>query len=460
MSGASTPQGLYRRQLARALERARPLLEPGEEVRGAGLAQRRVSPIYPLLMMGVGAGIFVPGISSPDAALPEAVRLYVGLPLFAAGTALMAWAGQAVVIVTDAAAYVVASASFPGQAPHLVARAPLTDVRVDPERGVSGVGSERLWPLPFRRGSLRDLARLVPEAPRLSAEGTARPRRRRWLIALAAVIGLFGVLVVIGALTETDEEKIEQAVVSYNEALVGGDGEAACAQLTARAREQVVEAATSSLGVPPDPPDCATAVEAVHGRAGGAAPRVNPEVVTEVEVQGDRATARSGAPFAYQLLPLVAEEGDWRLANLRAPWVIRDAPASDPPDASEFAARAHAVCADVSYRAIPVSARVLSGPARSGDPVGPLRTLARLDRKVADGLADLTPPAGGRPDLTPALQAWREIAAVREGLADAFEANDDGEVERWSRRFEPARRELRRAVGDAGLTGPLSPCAS
>ena len=79
---------------------------------------------------------------------------------------------------------------------------------------------------------------------------------------------------------------------------------------------------------------------------------------------------------------------------------------------------------------------------------------------MADGLADLTPPAGGGPDLMLALQAWREIAAVREGLADAFEAHDDGEVERWSRRFEPARRELRRAVGDAGLTGPLSPCAS
>lgn len=114
----------------------------------------------------------------------------------------------------------------------------------------------------------------------------------------------------------------------------------------------------------------------------------------------------------------------------------------------------------MSYRAIPVSARVLSGPPLPGDPAAPLRRLARLDREVADGLAGLTPPADGGPDLGPALQVWRELATARERLADTFEASDERDVKRWSRRFEAARRELRRAVRDAGLTGPLSPCSS
>lgn len=254
------------------------------------------------------------------------MRLFVGLPLFVAGTAWMAWAGQAVVILTAAAAYVVSSASLPGREPRLLASAPLAEVRIDAKRGVCGVGSERLWPLPLRPAPLRELARLVPGATEPAAAPASRGRRRRWLIVLGVVVGLLVVLVVIGAVTETDEEKIEETILGYNEALVDGDGEALCARLTNRAREQVVEATTAAVGAPPDPPDCATAVEAVHERNRGVVRRVGPEVILEIEVQGEHAIARAGAPFAYQALPLLAEDGEWRLADLREPWVIRDAP--------------------------------------------------------------------------------------------------------------------------------------
>jgi hypothetical protein len=428
-------------------------------VRGAALAQRRVRPLYPLLMIGLGAGIFVPGITSPDNALPEAVRLYVGLPLFVAGIALMAWAGQAVVLVTGGAVYVVSAAAFPGQAPRLLASAPLTQVDLDPARGVAAVGSERLWPLPFRRRSLLELAALLPDG-RASVQEPPR-RRRRWLIGVAAGLGiLFAVLVVIGAVTETDEEQIEETVAGYNRALAEGEGESACERLTARARRQVVEAATSAVGTPPDPPQCAAAVEAVFENAGGAVPDANPNVLLDVEVRDERATAKAGAPFAYQTLPLVKEDGGWRLADLRRPWTMRDAPASDPPEPVEFAVRAQAVCANVSRLAIPVSARLVSAADPQGDPAGQLRQLARLDEELAERLAGLTPPAGDAIDLEPILDALREIADLREGVADAFESRDDREVRRLVSRFEPARRKLVEAVRQAGLANALAVCAS
>lgn len=451
-------RGLYDRQVERAVERARPLLEPDEEVRGAALAQRRVRPLYPLLMLGLGAGIFFPGITAPDSALPEAVRLFVGLPLFLAGAVLMAWAGQAVVILTGGAVYVVSTAAFPGQAPRLLADVPLTQVELDPARGVAAVGSERLWPLPFRPRSLVELAALLPGG-RAAVQEPPR-RRRRWLIGVAAGLGiLLAVLVVIGAVTETDEEQIEETVAAYNEGLAEGDGQAACSQLTARARRQVVEAATSAVGMPPDPPECAAALEAVFENAGGAVPEGGSNVLLDVEVRDERATAKAGAPFAHQTLPLVKEDGEWRLADLRRPWTMRDAPASDPPEPVEFAVRAQAVCANVSRLAIPVSARLVSAADTRGDPAGQLRQLARLDEKLADRLAGLTPPTEGI-ELEPILDALREIADVRDGVADAFESGDDREVRRLSSRFEPARRRLVEAVRQAGLATALAVCAS
>jgi hypothetical protein len=454
----SRPGGLYDRRLERAVTRARPLLEPDEEVRGAAVAQRRVRPLYPLLMIGLGGGIFVPGITAPDSALPEAVRLFVGLPLFVAGIALMAWAGQAVVLVTGGAVYVVSAAAFPGQPPRLLAGVPLTQAEVDPARGVAAVGSERLWALPFRRRSFLELAALLPGGRAAVQEP---PRHRRWLIGVAAGLGiLLAVLVVIGAVTETDEEQIEETVVAYNKALVEGDGESACERLTARARRQVVEAATSAVGMPPDPPECVAAVESVFENAGGAVPEVSSNVVLDVEVRDERATAKAGAPFAHQTLPLVKEDGDWRLADLRRPWTMRDAPASDPPEPVEFAVRAQAVCANVARLAIPVSARLVRAADPQGDPAGQLHQLARLDRQLAERLAGLTPPAGDAIDLGPILAGLREVADVREGVADAFESGDEREVRRLSSRFEPARRRLVESVRQAGLANALAVCAS
>jgi hypothetical protein len=459
MSPPPASRGFYDRQVERAVARARPLLEPDEEVRGAAPAGRRVRPLYPLLMIGLGAGIFVPGITAPDSALPEAVRLFAGLPLFVAGIALMTWAGQALVIVTGGAVYVVASAVLPGRPPRLVASAPLAKVEVDGTRGVAAVGSERLWPLPFRRRSLLALAALLPGGPPVTGEP---PRRRRRLIGIAAGLGiLLAVLAVIGAVTETDEEQIEEAVAAYNEGLTEGDGETACAQLTARARRQVVEAATSALGMPPEPPDCAAAVRAVVENAGGRVQEVNSNALLDVEVRDGLATAKAGAPFAHQTLPLVAEDGEWRLADLRRPWTVRDAPASDPPEPVEFAVRAQAVCANVARLAIPVSARLVAGAdPQAGVQAGQLRQLARLDAELADRLAGLTLPAGGTVDLEPTLEALREVAELRGGVADAFESGDERELQRLSSEFEPARRRLVEAVRQAGLANALAVCAS
>jgi hypothetical protein len=223
----------------------------------------------------------------------------------------------------------------------------------------------------------------------------------------------------------------------------------------------VVEGATASLGRAPDPPECEAAVEALFERPRGPVAQANPDVLMDVEVQDERATATAGAPFAYQTLPLVADDGDWRLADVRAPWTMRDAPASDPPDRLEFAVRAQAVCANVARLAIPVSAGLLrQADPQEGDPGTPLRELAGYDRELADRLAGLTPPAGDGIDLAPVLAGLRQVAEAREAIADAFESGDDREVRRLLPRFQPTRRKLIRSVRRAGLGAALSLCAS
>jgi hypothetical protein len=221
----------------------------------------------------------------------------------------------------------------------------------------------------------------------------------------------------------------------------------------------VVEASTSALGRPPEPPECAAGVETVHERFGAVGQRFDPEAVLGVETEGDRATVRLGAPFAYQTVPLVAVDGEWRLADLYRPWTVRDAPASDPPEPPEFALRAQAVCGNVSRRATPVSARVLSAAnPQPSELAGPLRSLARLDRELADRLAGLTPPAGAAPKLEPVIGWVRRVAGAREDLAAALEAGHERKARRLDARFDPYRGRLTAAVRAAGLGPALRAC--
>jgi hypothetical protein len=178
-----------------------------------------------------------------------------------------------------------------------------------------------------------------------------------------------------------------------------------------------------------------------------------------VETEGEFATMRAGAPFAYQTVPLVAEDGEWRVADLYRPWTVRDAPASEPPEPWEFALRAQAVCGNVARRAIPFSARVLSAAAtESADLAGPLRSLAGFDRELADRLAGLTPPAKGATGLGPVIEGLRRVTAAREGVAAALEAGDERKARRLEARFDPHRRRLSAAVRESALAPVLGVC--
>lgn len=75
----------YERTLGRAVSRASHLLEPDEEVEAAAIVQRGLKPLYMVVLMSLGGGLFFPGLTSPESlVVPDAVRWYVGLPLFGA----------------------------------------------------------------------------------------------------------------------------------------------------------------------------------------------------------------------------------------------------------------------------------------------------------------------------------------------------------------------------------------
>jgi hypothetical protein len=180
-----------------------------------------------------------------------------------------------------------------------------------------------------------------------------------------------------------------------------------------------------------------------------------------VETEGEFATMRAGAPFAYQTVPLVAEDGEWRVADLYRPWTVRDAPASEPPEPWEFALRAQAECGNVARRAIPVSARVVSAVVpQPVELAGPIRSLAGFDRELADRLAGLTPPAKAATALEPVIGWIRRVAAARESFAAALEAGDERRARRLGTRFDPYRARLMAAVRESGLGPALRGCFS
>ncbi len=285
------PNRIYRWGLARALARVAHLLDPDEEVEAAAILQRGRKPLRAFVLMGVGAAIFTPALTSPELLAPDAIRWYVGVPIFVAGALLNAIPGQALLILTAGTAYVISRPALPGMRPRRLGAAPADTLELDPEHGIATVAGQRLWALPFNRSSLRVLAAAGPGPTPADADPTPRTLRRRGV----QIAGVIGVAIAIGlaldAAIETDAEEIERVILEYNNGVAGGDGEAACAALTRRAREEVVVDATAALFRPVEPPTCPRAVESVadQSRDAVSVPEVGEVPVVGIEVEGDRA---------------------------------------------------------------------------------------------------------------------------------------------------------------------------
>lgn len=106
----------------------------------------------------------------------------------------------------------------------------------------------------------------------------------------------------------TDEEAITASVDSYYDGFGAGDGEAACAQLTDKAKEEI--AGGLGGGIPSiDDATCASTIESVAELA--AESDVGPPrgEVTSVEVDGDSATAHLAGQGTK--VEMVKEDGTW-----------------------------------------------------------------------------------------------------------------------------------------------------
>lgn len=470
MSDPAPRRSWSERGLDRAVARATPFLSPGEEPQAAAILQRGLKPLVALVAMGLGAGLFVPGLTSPDSLIPDPVRWYVGLPLYLLGALALAVPGQALVVLSAGTAYVISRRPLPGMAERLLADAPLATIEIDLERGVATVGGHRLWALVWRSSSLHALAAAAGRPGPAQSSPEARPTRKRRrrsmlaLAALAAVAAMIAVGLVLDAAIETDAEAIERVLTDYRAGLFDGSGETVCLALEERARDELVEEAAARLTEQPS--SCQRAVElgaerlpeAVRAR--GAAP----PAILDIDVRGDEATAKVGAPFAFHRIPLSRRAGRWRVATLRAPAFVRDAPQDDPPTAAEFAARAELVCFNNARGFLPAAARLALAPPPSAGP-GAARTFARalselsgFDRSLARDLSALTPPAGAGEQVERVAAALRAYADAREELADVAARQDPATIERAAGALVRRRQALQAAAQEAGLVSPLANC--
>ncbi len=450
--------GAYERARARAVARARDLVDAEEQVEAAAILQRGLRPRYALVLMSLGAGLFVPGLTSPESLVPDAVRWFVALPLFVAGALAMAIPGQALLILTAGTAYVVSRPPLPGLRARLIADCPASVLEVDLERGLVTLAERRLWALAGQASSLRPLAGAV-------GDPSPAPRRRRWWLIGVAGAAIVAALVADAAI-ETDAEEIERVIAQYNDDLVRGRGEEACAALTARARAELVEEATARLAQPLEPPTCREGVEAVADRLSDSVRdrQARTPAILDVEVEGDRASAQVGASFAYQRIPLARDTGGWKLATVQAVAVVNDAPADDPPSPADFAARVEAQCKNSVRRFVPAAARLVASPdpttdRQAAEPVaGLLGELSGADRILADDLSSLTPPADAQDELRRVVEGLRNVARVRDRLAEAITAGGASAVEQAGDSAGNAQRSYRDAAVDANLEIALGDC--
>ena len=446
------------RRLGRVARRLEPLIGAGEHVRTFVPLYRRVRPLYPLLVMSLGVAIAPSVLGSDESAVPEWVRLAVGVPMIMVGLGVLSLTGPVILALSEGTVYIARR-----NGSRLIADAPLSALRVDLHRGRVEVGKERLWPPPGRRSSLRQLADAAeavhPGGAAVVPETGDRRTRRRIVARIAAIVAvLLGALVVIGIVAESDEDAIEERIAAYGTSVRAGRAAEACEQLTARARAELVETATAfSIGSSPAA-TCAEAVETLAPRAGASGPSGSPPVLG-VRIAGDRAVARVGAPFAYQRIPLERDGGEWRIGSTRAPAVLRDAPADEPPSTVEYGVRLQAICLNNLRRYVPVGLRLVDsteGGRLTAASVGLLRTLGRQDRALADELLSLTPAPGARIELV--ADALRDFARGRDRLASGVAGRDREAAARASEATGRAQQAVPAAAAEAGLERFLGGC--
>lgn len=461
------PGGLYERVLGRAVSRARFLLEPEEEIEASAIVQRGVKPRYALVLIGLGAGLLAPALTSSDDLIPDAVRWYLGLPLLVAGMLLMAIPGQALLLLTAGTAYLVSRPPLPWLRPRLLADAPARALEVDLERGCATVAGHRLWAPGGRASLLRDLAIAAHgSVPAHAATGRLLAFRRRGALVAAVLGAAVVVALVLDAAIETDGEEIERVLNEYNDGLERGRGEEACGALTARAGRELVREATARLARAIEPPTCRRAVESLSDGlpAGGPNRRRGPPNILETEIEGDRASVRVGASFAYERIPFSRERDGWKLATVQAPAVVDDTPTDDPPTSADFAVRVEGTCQNSARDFVPAAARLVATPDPSADPraaqpvAGLLRELSRVDEALADALSSLTPASATEDEVRRTIEALRRFAGARGDLADAVEAGDSDATAQAFRLVGRAQQTYRSAVSEAGLEIALGDC--
>jgi len=446
------------RTLRRLTRRMEPLMGPDEQGLAAAVLFQRVKPLYPLLLAGLGFGIAEPLWGAGDSAIPTTVSLALGVPLAVAGLGVMSLTGPLILVLSEGTVYVARS-----NASRLLADAPVGALRVDLDHGRVQIGGLRLWPSPGRRSSLCELAEAADEqqlgAVVIPQSGHRRRRRRILATAGGLVCVLIAVLVAIGIAHGSDDAEIRRTVADYGAAVREGRAADACAALTAGARAEEIATTTAFDIGGRRTTTCAGAVSRqLAGTARGRTAKRNPPL-QEVEINGDHARVRVGAPFAYQTIPL--EHADrWRIASILGPAVVHDAPADKPPSAPDYAIRIGAVCINSSRRYVPVALRLDNSLGQGGRltaaSVEPLKALVRQDRALAAELMALTPARGARIEVL--ANALRGRAGVRGRLARAAAGGDPDTLSRATEAMGRAQQATLQAVPRSKLQNSLVGC--
>jgi hypothetical protein len=121
----------------------------------------------------------------------------------------------------------------------------------------------------------------------------------------------------------SDEQTAKQPVEDFGVALVRGDGEAACAQLTSKAQTSIRDLINKVIAKAGKPGaqrgDCASAVTALVGSRNiepGAVEGIRNAVdAMNVSVQGNTATGTVTAETKTLTVPLVRVEGKWLISD-------------------------------------------------------------------------------------------------------------------------------------------------
>jgi peptidyl-prolyl cis-trans isomerase B (cyclophilin B) len=109
---------------------------------------------------------------------------------------------------------------------------------------------------------------------------------------------------------KSDEDKIKNVLQDYNAALVDGDGKKACSLFDAEGQRRLVNS-LKSLAPTSSATDCAQLIRDVSATiTDDNGKRIKALKITNVKVNGDKATAQSGV-----LTTLVKKDGDWKVTN-------------------------------------------------------------------------------------------------------------------------------------------------